>query len=172
MYLFFNPHIPRPSPPKPFVPSFEQLRLKIQEKDAAIEHRLRPKRRPAPSTLPPEDEAAVNNFLAKKGVVSRFMREQVTDKDISRLKPRQWLNDEVLNFYGQLLMSRAEACKADPGGADTVGGKPLNVHYFSTFFWAKLMSDGYEKGRLAKWTKKASFIVLDIVDTCNQWPLV
>lgn len=40
------------------------------------------------------------------------------------------------------------------GKAEATDKKPLDVHYFSTFFWPKLIGDGYDKGRLAKWTKK------------------
>lgn len=94
-------------------------------------------------------------------MVSKFAREQVTDKDISRLKPSQWLNDEIINFYGSMILARSDGCKENPG-TDRAGGgsrtKPLNVHYFSTFFWTKLKEEGYEKARLAKWTKKACFL--------------
>jgi sentrin-specific protease 1 len=107
--------------------------------------------------------------------VSKTGREQVADRDIARLRPCQWLNDEIINFYGQLILSRSESQKenATPTPADGhingfVNGikgkgkgraeipekKSLDVHYFSTFFWPKLTGDGYEKGRLAKWTKK------------------
>jgi sentrin-specific protease 1 len=41
--------------------------------------------------------------------------------------------------------------------------KPLNVHYFSTFFWSKLKGEGYEKGRLAKWTKKFDLFQKDVI---------
>jgi sentrin-specific protease 1 len=93
----------------------------------------------------------VNALLAKSGVISKIAKEQVSDSDIRRLRPGQWLNDEVINFYGQLISSRsmeAEAAKENEK-------KLLNVHVFNTFFWPKMKS-GYEKGRLAKWTKKVS----------------
>ena len=94
-------------------------------------------------------------LLKKRGVVSKYAREQVTDKDISRLKPAQWLNDEIINFYGAMILGRSDECKANPGAKGVGKKKLLNVHYFSTFFWPKL-KEGYEKARLAKWTKKAS----------------
>jgi sentrin-specific protease 1 len=93
-------------------------------------------------------------------VVSKHAREQVLDRDISRLGPSQWLNDEIINFYGALILGRSEESKENPvpksitNGHKSDGPKALNVHYFSTFFWSKLLADGYEKGRLAKWTKK------------------
>ena len=74
--------------------------------------------------------------------------------DFKRLADhKEWLNDEIINFYGQLIMARsmeAEATKENKS-------KVLNAHVFNTFFWPKMKS-GYEKGRLAKWTKKVRFV--------------
>jgi len=116
---------------------------------------------PLPTSLPAQDDALVDDLLSKRGVVSKCAREQVSDKDLARLRPGQWLNDEIINFYGQLIMTRAEASKEKSG----MKGKkrPLNVHYFSSFFWSKLEKDGYEKARLAKWTKKFDIFSKDMV---------
>lgn len=169
-------HSHRPPPTRPFVPSFEQLQLSKKAKDDEIERRLRPKKAPLPPHLPPEDEAYVDAILTKRGMVSKVGREQVADKDITRLRPYQWLNDEIINFYGQLILSRSESQKENsistPAGGHINGlvngikakgkgkaaeKKPLlDVHYFSTFFWPKLTGEGYDKGRLAKWTKKVT----------------
>jgi sentrin-specific protease 1 len=139
----------------------------------AIERSLRPKKAPLPPHLPPEDESYVDAILTKRGTISKAGREQVADKDIARLRPKQWLNDEVINFYGQLILSRSESQKENSKSTPTdchinglvngvkgkakteaAGKKPFDVHYFSTFFWPKLTGEGYDKGRLAKWTKK------------------
>lgn len=88
--------------------------------------------------------------LQKRGTVGKVAREQVSDKDLARLKPAQWLNDEVINFYGALLMARSEEAQKGKG-------KALNIHYFNTFFFAKLEDPGYEKARVGKWTKKVSW---------------
>ena len=74
------------------------------------------------------------------------------------MRPGQWLNDEVINFYGSMILARAEASKENPAvnGVNPRKRKPLDAHYFSTFFWSKLKGEGYEKARLAKWTKKVS----------------
>lgn len=146
----------RPKPPKPFIPKFDQLRISARAKDEEIEQRLRPKPKPLPTSLPPEDEDKVNVILRRRDVVSKHAREQVTDQDLSRLKPYQWLNDEIINFYGSMILARSEASKENPApnGVTPGKGRPLNAHYFSTFFWSKLKGEGYEKARLAKWTKK------------------
>ena len=82
----------------------------------------------------------------------------MSDQDIARLLPGQWLNDEVINFYGAMILARSEGSKENPGskknGKTTKKATFLDAHYFSSFFWSKLTKEGYEKGRLAKWTKK------------------
>jgi len=104
--------------------------------------------------LPAEADGQVASILARRGVVSKYAREQVNDQDLARLKPSQWLNDEIVNFYGAMILGRSDDGKENT--AQGVNGKKLlNVHYFSTFFWLKL-KEGYDKSRLAKWTKKVS----------------
>ena len=111
-----------------------------------------------PSRLPPADDAKVSALLSQNGVISKIAREQVSDQDISRLLPGQWLNDEVINFYGAMILLRSEGSKENPGsqknGKTTKKATFLDVHYFSSFFWSKLTKEGYDNGRLAKWTKK------------------
>lgn len=144
-----------PKPPPPFVPSFEQLRIARRDKDAEINSRLRGP--PLPAFLSPEDDAEVARLLKRRGVIAKLPRLQVTDADLSRLQPRTWLNDEIINFYGQLILERSEAHPKNKGvknGARSEKSTILNVHYFNSFFFEKLASEGYEKARLAKWTKK------------------
>ncbi|KAK1232586.1 hypothetical protein PQX77_004254 [Marasmius sp. AFHP31] len=151
-----------PKPPLPFSPSIDQLRIKERTKDGEIEQRLRPKRQPLPKSLSPEDDAQVNAFLKRRGVISKFAREQVSDQDIVRLRPGSWLNDEIINFYGAMILGRAESCQKEKENKGS-SGRPLDAHYFSTFFWTKLEKEGYEKGRLAKWTKKIDIFSKDVI---------
>lgn len=142
-------------PPKPFSPSHDRLRLSARHRDEAIEKRLRPK---LPKVLPPDADTQVHALLCKKGVISKVARESVNDRDLSRLLPGQWLNDEIINFYGAMILTRSESNR-DP----TAKRKMLDVHYFSTFFWPKLKNEGYEQGRLAKWTKKIDIFSKDVI---------
>lgn len=136
--------------PKPavFTPTLSRLRTTKEQQSAQIDARIRPKRPSLPASLPPAADAEVDALLRKRGVISKCEREQVSDKDLARLRPGQWLNDEVINFYGQMIM-----CRAEEGKENRREGL-WDAHYFSTFFWSKLKNEGYEKGRLAKWTKK------------------
>jgi sentrin-specific protease 1 len=142
----------RAPPPRPLLPLWDQLQERSRSKDATIDQRLHPKQPPVPSSLPKEDEQYVDVLMQKSGIISKFAREQVNAADIARLKPTRWLNDEIINFYGAMLLERSEkaAVKAGKNGKSNLP----NVHYFSTFFYQKLATDGYDKARLAKWTKK------------------
>ena len=135
--------------------------------DERIKDRLHPKKKPLPDSLSPDAAKEVDAIKRKRGTISKAGKEQVCDRDIAKLGPGQWLNDEIINFYGQLIMSRAEAAREgkENKGKEVVGkgGRkaPLDAHYFSTFFWTKLKDVGYEKGRLSKWTKKVRPGILD-----------
>ena len=160
MFAFTSQPSIRPHP-KPFAPTLDQLRAFRLAKDEEIEERLRPKRKPLPSSLPPEEDAEVDALFRKRGVIAKCPPEQVSHEDIARLRPCQWLNDEVINFYGRMILSRAEESKENPASDGGGGHKgPLNAHYFSSFFWSKLQGQGYEKGRLAKWTKKVRVLFI------------
>lgn len=148
-----------PKPSLPYTPTIEEAQRIIRSKDALIESRLRPPRPTLPSKLPPADENYVEETFRKRGTIAKVAREQVGDQDIRRLRPAQWLNDEIINFYGAMINARAEGQKENGSGR----GKVLKAFYLSTFFWHKLVTDGYEKGRLAKWTKKVDIFSQDVV---------
>ena len=85
----------------------------------------------------------------------------MTRKKISCLKPKTWLNDEVINFYVEMMMQE--------GGS---------IHSFNTFFMLKLYeNESYTFNNVAKWTKKVDifrqkkvFIPINLVK--SHWVLV
>ena len=131
----------------------EQLKISTRAKDERIDLKLHPKRPALPTKMSDAAEQDVQKFLKKTGVLSKKGKEQINDHDLSRLLPGQWLNDEIINFYGQMLVERSAESEATK---ENKKQKFLNVHYFNTFFWTKLLDPGYEKARLAKWTKKVN----------------
>ncbi|RKP05940.1 hypothetical protein THASP1DRAFT_35243 [Thamnocephalis sphaerospora] len=82
-------------------------------------------------------------------VVNKF-NITVGDHDIRTLRDRQWLNDEVVNFYVNLLMDRANKEQGRP-----------SIHCFNTFFYPTLRDSGYQKVR--RWTKKVDLFTKDFV---------
>uniref|UniRef100_A0A3P9Q869 SUMO specific peptidase 1 n=1 Tax=Poecilia reticulata TaxID=8081 RepID=A0A3P9Q869_POERE len=98
-------------------------------------------------------EAEVHRALIKGGnpheVLSEGFGLSLTRKDMQTLSNLNWLNDEVINFYMNLLVERSK----EPN-------RP-SVNTFNTFFYPKLRSSGYSAVR--RWTKKMDIFAKDIL---------
>ncbi|XP_023699569.2 uncharacterized protein [Paramormyrops kingsleyae] len=94
-----------------------------------------------------------------------YNKHTLTLEDLSTLDDQNWVNDQVINMYGELIM-------------DAVNQK---VHFFNSFFHRQLVAKGYEG--VKRWTKKVdlfskSLLLIPIhleihwslitVDICNQ----
>ena len=86
----------------------------------------------------PPDELLVEGFGLR-----------ITRKDIHTLADLNWLNDEVINFYMNLLIAR--------GATD----RYPKVHAMNTFFYPKLITGGHAS--LKRWTKKIDIFARDLV---------
>ncbi|XP_074429640.1 sentrin-specific protease 2-like [Larus michahellis] len=82
-------------------------------------------------------------------VMSSAFKLRVTCQDIRTLRSLCWLNDEVINFYMGLVMERSKKA-----------GYP-SVHAFSSFFYEKLTSGGYEA--VGRWTRHVDLFQKDII---------
>jgi len=102
---------------------------------------------PTPIRMAPERAGEVAAHLRDANFDFRILDKGLRQRDLITLKPSQWLNDEVINTY--LTMVRDRSDKAD--GADGL----RDVYEMSTFFYQKLSTQGYEKAKLARWTKRA-----------------
>jgi len=75
---------------------------------------------------------------------------QITRKDVQTLHGLNWLNDEVINFYMNLLVERGQNNNNMP-----------NVHAFNTFFYPKLVKTGF--ATIKRWTKKVDVFSQDLL---------
>ncbi|XP_070210929.1 sentrin-specific protease 1-like isoform X2 [Littorina saxatilis] len=73
-------------------------------------------------------------------VLSEGFRLRLTRADLATLKGLNWLNDEVINFYMNMLMDRGE----QEGFSKT--------YSFSTFFYPKLVQGGHAV--VKRWTRR------------------
>ncbi|XP_045760698.1 sentrin-specific protease 1-like isoform X2 [Maniola jurtina] len=71
-------------------------------------------------------------------------------RDLQTLAGLNWLNDEVINFYMNLLMQRSEERKDLP-----------RVYATNTFFYPKLMQTG--QAGLKRWTRKVDIFAHDLM---------
>ncbi|XP_054001163.1 sentrin-specific protease 1-like [Hylaeus anthracinus] len=86
----------------------------------------------------PPDEVLVEGFGLR-----------ITRKDIHTLADLNWLNDEVINFYMNLLIARSS------------NDKYPKVHAMNTFFYPKLVTGGHAS--LKRWTRKIDIFAQDLV---------
>jgi len=103
-----------------------------------------------------DNRRIIEGVLRTNGVIAQLPAAEVSGKDIVKLAPGQWLNDEVINFYGVMVNLRSAAAKArrEKGFAEPGDEDLLDVHVFNSFFFAKLTENGYTSVR--RWTKKVS----------------
>ncbi|XP_053705004.1 sentrin-specific protease 1 [Synchiropus splendidus] len=97
-------------------------------------------------------EVEVNRVLrggSPHEVLSEGFGLSLTRKDLQTLSNLNWLNDEVINFYMNLLVERSK----DPDLP--------SVNTFNTFFYPKLRSSGYSAVR--RWTKRMDIFSKDIL---------
>ncbi|XP_070596998.1 sentrin-specific protease 1 [Erythrolamprus reginae] len=104
------------------------------------------------SEITEDMEKEIKNVLRNGNqdeVLSEAFRLTITRKDIQTLKHLNWLNDEIINFYMNMLMERSKQ-KGFP-----------TVHAFNTFFFTKLKTAGYSA--VKRWTKKVDIFSVDIL---------
>ncbi|XP_038202906.1 sentrin-specific protease 2-like [Arvicola amphibius] len=82
-------------------------------------------------------------------ILSSGFKLQITRGDIQTLETGQWLNDEVINFYTNLLVQRNDR-----------EGYPA-LHAFSTFFYPKLKHGGYSA--VKRWTRRMNLFEKEII---------
>lgn len=82
-------------------------------------------------------------------IISKF-NMNITRHDLNTLEGMQWLNDEVINFYMELIKLRSEEVEFMP-----------KVHVMNTFFMVKLLSSGY--AGVKRWTRKVDIFSMDII---------
>lgn len=103
--------------------------------------------------LTPEQEKLVNRALGP-GPPGQLLVEKfglrIHRRDLQTLSGLNWLNDEVINFYMNLLMQRSEERKDLP-----------KVYAANTFFYPKLMQSG--QAGLRRWTRKVDIFAHDLM---------
>lgn len=103
--------------------------------------------------LTPKMEAAIDSALKPTPpdeVIATGFKLTVTRKDMETLGGLNWLNDEVINFYMNMLMERGR----------TEPGLP-SVYAFNTFFYPKLLASGYSA--IKRWTRRVDIFSYDLI---------
>ncbi|XP_026173944.1 sentrin-specific protease 3b [Mastacembelus armatus] len=112
--------------------------------DTFSENFSQPHRKAVVQHLIQSFQRSSGSALAKTFRVN-YKRHVLTMDDLSTLYGQNWLNDQVMNMYGDLVM-------------DSV---PDKVHFFNSFFYDKLRTKGYEG--VKRWTKNVDIFQKDLL---------
>lgn len=77
-----------------------------------------------------------------KRYIEKF-RIPINTSDLFRMRPNLWLNDEVINFYMNMIVDRSK--KEHPN-------EPQKILVHNTFFFPQLSKGGYKS--VARWAKR------------------
>ena len=103
---------------------------------------------PSSSTLPPANKQPQ---LTKSDVVAKLDGGfEVTTNDMKSLQGKNWLNDNIINFYMQIIVKRNKE-----------NDKLPSVCALSTYFYPKLLKEGYSG--VERWTKKLNLFSFDLI---------
>jgi len=118
------------------------MKRKEEEKlKAQLDSLLRP--------LDTEEKERVNKALYGIGpqheIIAEMDADTVTRQSVQRLRPKCWLNDEIIHFYFSALSRRN----------DEINPKK-RCHFFKSFFITKLLEEGngYKYSNVKRWSKK------------------
>ena len=101
----------------------------------------------------------VRAHLSNPAFKVEHLTAEVKAASLSRLRDGQWLDDEIINFYGSMIQVRADRVHGTKAQANGDKGKDLlAVHFFNSFFYKKLSEQGYESSRLKRWSKKVRHV--------------
>ncbi|RVE61437.1 hypothetical protein OJAV_G00170940 [Oryzias javanicus] len=78
-------------------------------------------------------------------ILSSTKKHILTLEDLLTLADQNWLNDQVMNMYGELIMEASHH----------------KVHFLNSFFHRQLMTKGYEG--VKRWTKKVNLFSKSIL---------
>uniref|UniRef100_A0A1B0AVD8 Ubiquitin-like protease family profile domain-containing protein n=1 Tax=Glossina palpalis gambiensis TaxID=67801 RepID=A0A1B0AVD8_9MUSC len=78
----------------------------------------------------------------------------ITRRDLRTLYGCNWLNDQIINFYMNLLIDRGERNNSKSNGLPS-------VYAMNTFFFPRLLQAGY--GGVRRWTRKVDIFTKDIL---------
>ncbi|XP_023250380.1 uncharacterized protein LOC111645398 isoform X1 [Seriola lalandi dorsalis] len=80
------------------------------------------------------------------GFMVTYNKHNLGLEDLGTLEEQNWLNDQIINMYGELIMEATQQ----------------KVHFFNSFFHKQLVAKGYDG--VKRWTKK--------VDLFSKWLLL
>uniref|UniRef100_A0A1I7Y033 ULP_PROTEASE domain-containing protein n=1 Tax=Steinernema glaseri TaxID=37863 RepID=A0A1I7Y033_9BILA len=129
------------------------LREKLKLGGVIIEREKAPPKKDDFPEIPTEGIELIGriwNGGSMSEVFAKGFGADITRKDLMTLKGLDWLNDEVINFYMNLICERS-----------TAEGDMPKVYAFNTFFYPNLTTKGFASVR--RWTRKLDIFSYNVI---------
>ncbi|KAA1119868.1 Smt3-specific protease [Puccinia graminis f. sp. tritici] len=149
-----------PRPPEPTLPSYESIQKRQKFLDDTFGQSKKPKRRKWRTSLEDEKLAFVQKILQQPGKISDMPGAYCEAHDIRKLRPRQWINDEIVTFYSVMINNRSSEFETHPQNFPP-NEKFVKAYCFSSFFMAKYDKAGYDG--VKRWSKKVDLLKKDVI---------
>ncbi len=128
-------------------PAGENYDMEVDDEETQREQLIAARKQPIPEGEIQRFQAILSGPGTHEVVIEKFNIDMTRNK-LHCLRRATWLNDEVINFYMNLLQERnTTRCAATSG--------KLTSHYFNSFFLSKLTEGNkYTYSNVKRWTKK------------------
>ncbi|XP_058054847.1 sentrin-specific protease-like [Anopheles bellator] len=133
-----------------YVSTFRAFELMAIDEQEPKEATPEPEEVPLPALTQAQLDLINRKLRAGGEVVADKFNLKIKGKDLVTLAGSNWLNDEVINFYMELLRERS-----------VVRSELPKVYTMNTFFLPRLMQNGYSGVR--RWTRKVDIFAHDIL---------
>ncbi|GAA5979097.1 hypothetical protein JCM10908_002803 [Rhodotorula pacifica] len=124
------------------------------------------KKRQFPAKLSKEHSKVVQGIFSNRNYETSIKGATAAFRDMNRLNGEDWLNDELINYYGVMINARSDAADArekakepDPRGLGEE--KLLKAFCFNTNFYTMFSESGFAK--VKRWTRRFNTFEKDII---------
>ncbi|GAA5873304.1 hypothetical protein JCM3774_005936 [Rhodotorula dairenensis] len=152
---------------------WEALKAKRKEDELEAERRVlaeskvkRVRKRRFPAKLSKEQAMIVQDIFSNRSYETSIKGAAAAFRDMNRLNGQEWLNDELINYYGVMINNRSDAADArekanepDPRGFGEE--RVLKAFCFNTNFFTMYRQSGFAK--VKRWTRRFDTFAKDII---------
>ncbi|TKA57179.1 hypothetical protein B0A53_01135 [Rhodotorula sp. CCFEE 5036] len=124
------------------------------------------KKRRFPAKLSKEHAKTVQEIFSNRSYETSIKGAAAAFRDMNRLNGQDWLNDELINYYGVMINNRSDTADArekatepDPRGVGEE--RKLKAFCFNTNFFTMFCQNGFAK--VKRWTRKFDTFEKDII---------
>lgn len=144
-------------PEEPYLPAFHRgitgQEIVIEDSSEEEEEEEEPVLRPSEDELDEFIQNKVNKVPPGTILIEKFSIE-IKRSDLETLKKLNWLNDEVMNFYFNMIQERSSLIDNYP-----------KVYVYNTFFSSRMCKEGVAKAftMIKRWTRKVDIFSYDVL---------